>query len=90
MCEAAYPCWLRKSAGPRVKDQTLAKISLHLDRILVNRDCLTWDKGTLVGGLLEGHNLTKDTSSGAVNDPENETRPYLVNSRGIHVANVIT
>jgi hypothetical protein len=40
-----------------VKNHTLTKVSLHLDSILVDRDCLTRDKGALVAGLLEGHKV---------------------------------
>jgi len=38
-----------------MKDQTLTKVSLYLNSILVDRDSLTLDKGALVTGLLEGH-----------------------------------
>lgn len=40
-----------------MKDQTLTKVSLYLDGILVDRDSLTWDEGALVSGLLEGHKV---------------------------------
>jgi len=35
MCESAYTGSLRKSAKPGKKDQTLTKVSLDLDGILV-------------------------------------------------------
>ena len=38
-----------------MKDQTLTKVSLYLNGILVDRDSLTLDKGAFVTGLLEGH-----------------------------------
>ena len=84
MCKSAYQVVTEVRVVKRwMKDQTLTKVFLYLDGILVDRDGLTWDKGALVSGLLEGHkdvHLEKQTE---------RERPRLVNSRGNHVAYVI-
>ncbi len=58
MCKAAYPSSLQiilNNSERKLKEQTLAKVAFYLDGKLVDRDCLAWDKGALVAGLLEGH-----------------------------------
>jgi hypothetical protein len=47
--------WLQRLVERRVKGRTLTEVFLYLDSILVDRDCLAWDKSALVVGLLEGH-----------------------------------
>lgn len=49
------PSGHRGLSNDGMNDQTLTKVSLYLDGILVDRDSLAWDKGALVTGLLEGH-----------------------------------
>ena len=49
------PGYVTKVYGSGNERRTLAKVSLHLDSITVDRYFLTWDQGTLVAGLLEGH-----------------------------------
>jgi hypothetical protein len=40
-----------------VREQTLAKVFFDLNSVFVDRNCLAWDKGALVSGLLEGHRV---------------------------------
>jgi hypothetical protein len=49
------PGHVTKVYGSGSERRTLAKVFLYLDSITVDRYLLTWDQGTLVAGLLEGH-----------------------------------
>jgi hypothetical protein len=55
MCESAYKGNVTKVDRNENERRTLAKVSLYLDSITVYGYFLTWDQGTLVAGLLEGH-----------------------------------
>jgi hypothetical protein len=44
-----------RSTEDESERRTLAEVSLYLDSITVYGYFLTWDQGTLVAGLLEGH-----------------------------------
>jgi len=49
------PGYVTMVDGSECERRTLAKVSLYLDSITVDGYFLTWDQGTLVAGLLEGH-----------------------------------
>ena len=58
ICESAYQGSVTRVDGSGNERRTLAKVSLYLDSIAVDGYFLTWDQGTLVTGLLEGHTVT--------------------------------
>ena len=83
------PSGHRGLSNDGMKDQTLTKVSLYLDSILVDRDSLAWDKGALVAGLLEGHKEFTWDRNQKQRRVFKTNVPVWVNSRGNHVAYVI-
>jgi hypothetical protein len=66
--------------GGRGERQTLAKVSVYLDSVIIDGDFLARDQSALVAGLLEGHTVL------CLLLAETGASPFFAISRGNHVA----